>query len=87
MAWAPEPHLDRSRIGRVVFGVRPGEWALILQPDHPPVVPLPHGYSYVREDVWEALVAAADADDTLHEWATHPNNPTRVRPASLVRGR
>jgi hypothetical protein len=91
MAWAPEPELDRREVGRVVHGVRAGEWLAFA----PPVVgearplALGHGYHYVREDLWERFVGAARAEGDpdlqarLDDW----RNPLRVRPAHMLRGR
>jgi hypothetical protein len=87
MAWAPEPEIDRQRVGRIAWGIRPGEWAAVAQPHHPPVVALAYGYAYVREDLWEALLVEAQTDADLRDRVTDPRNPTLTRPASLRRGR
>jgi len=52
-------------------------------------VPLDPEYAYVREDVWEAFVARAQAegDDDLRERLRDWRNPSRARPASLLRNR
>jgi hypothetical protein len=91
MAWAPERALDRTRIGRIAWGIRAGEWAAYgaLLPGAPRPVLLGPGYVYVREDVWEALVAGARAagdEDVLARIADW-RNPTAVRPASMLRNR
>lgn len=84
MAWAPEPGLDRSRIGRVVFGIRPGEW---MELGAMSAVPLDADYSYVREDVWEAFVEKARTldDEDLQARIDDERNPSQVRPPSLLR--
>lgn len=90
MAWAPEPELDRTRVGRVVWGIRDGEWTAWA-----PVVPggrplrLDRDYVYVREDVWEAFVTRARlaGDDDLAARIDDPRNPLRVRPRYLLRNR
>lgn len=52
MAWAPELELDRTTVGRVVWGVRTGEWLAGLPPSHgaPRPLPLGDGYHYLREE-------------------------------------
>lgn len=90
MAWAPEPALDRRTVGRVVWGVRDGEWTAWAPviPDARPIR-LDRDYVYVREDVWEAFVARARAagDDDLLDRLSDPRNPMRVRPGWLLRNR
>ncbi len=77
MAWAPEPELDRASIGRIVWGVRPGQW-----PEGARVTALDGDYAYVSEADWER------ARPELPEAITgDARNPSRVRPASLTRGR
>jgi len=46
-------------------------------------------YTYVREDVWEALAAGARAaqDDDLLDRIADWRNPSQMRPASLLRNR
>jgi hypothetical protein len=88
MSWAPEPDLERRAVGRIAWGIRPGEWAeWAPRLADAPVVPLAPGYAYVREDVWEAFVARARAegDDDLAERLDDWRNPGRVRPRSLAR--
>ena len=89
MAWAPEPALDRASIGRVAWGIRPGEWAACAPDAQPRPTPLGGAWWYVREDVWEAFAAAARAggDDELLDRVDDPRNPAAVRPESLTRGR
>ena len=60
------------------------ELAVALQP-----VPLDPDYTYVREDVWEALAAGARAaqDDDLLDRIADWRNPSQMRPASLLRNR
>ncbi len=91
MAWSPEPDLDRLDVGRVVWGVRSGEW-LAFAPsdlDAPRPLPLGFGYHYVREDLWETFLerAQAEGDDDLQVRVQDWRNPRRVRPASLLRNR
>ena len=89
MAWAPDDALDPTTVGRIAWGIRPGEWASVLQAHHPAVVSLGADYHYVREDLWQALLAEAEAtdDDGLLARMHHPNNPHRQRPSALTRGR
>ena len=91
MAWAPEPDLDRHSIGRVVWGVRSGEWLAFAPPelDAPRPLPLGFGYHFVREDLWETFLerALAEGDDDLQDRLTDWRNPRRVRPASMLRNR
>lgn len=91
MAWAPEAELPKDGVGRVVWGVRNGEW-LMLTPrvsGRPSPVMLDPEYSYAREDVWEAFVARArqSGDDDLVSRIDDWRNPSKVRPASLLRNR
>src|SRR6185295_10804031 len=81
MAWAPEPELDRKQVGRVAWGIRPGEWMAWAW--EPAPVPLDPEYAYVREDVWEVFVARAkvEGDDDLRERLRDWRNPSKVRPA------
>lgn len=91
MAWAPEPGLERTRIGRLVWGVKDGEW-LAWAPSAPEL-PAPHRldrhYVYVREDVYEAFRtrALAEGDEDLAARLADWRNPSAVRPASLLRNR
>ena len=91
MAWAPEPQLDRRTVGRVVHGVRAGEWLAFAPPE--PGVPRPlalgFGYHYVREDLWERFLerAEAEGDEDLAARLAAWRNPRAVRPAHLLRGR
>jgi hypothetical protein len=91
MAWAPEPGLDRRTIGRIAWGIRPGEWRErgAIRAGAPRPVPLDADYTYVREDVWEALVQGARAagDDELLERIADWRNPSAVRSSALVRNR
>ncbi|MCA9572578.1 MAG: hypothetical protein KC656_32280, partial [Myxococcales bacterium] len=86
MAWAPEPDLDPTRVGRIVWGIRGSEWVAHGAPDR---VTLDADYAYVREDVWLAFRARALAggDPDLEARITSWRNPSRVRPAALTRGR
>jgi hypothetical protein len=88
MHWAPESSLDRRTIGRIAWGIRPGEW-IEYGAIAPAPVPLDPDYTYVREDVWEALAAGARAaqDDDLLDRITDWRNPSQMRPASLLRNR
>ncbi|MFL5353157.1 hypothetical protein [Archangium sp.] len=91
MAWAPEPGLDRTRIGRLVWGVRDGEWMAYAptQEGLPGPVRLDRDYVYVREDVYEAFLARAreEGDEDLAERLADWRNPSAVRPESLLRNR
>lgn len=91
MAWAPEPDLDRRTVGRLAFGINAGEWLDLQQrrPGFPRPVHLDGDYTYVREDAWEALVGLAryDDDDEVLERIGAWQNPTRTRPASMLRHR
>jgi hypothetical protein len=88
MHWAPESSLDRRTIGRIAWGIRPGEW-IEYGAIAPAPVPLDPDYTYVREDVWEALAAGARAaqDDDLLDRIADWRNPSQMRPASLLRNR
>lgn len=81
MAWAPEPELDPDTVGRIAWGIEPGEW-----PAGHTVRTLDADYTYVRESTWNALVDQAQ-DPELIDRITDWHNPTRVRPESLTRGR
>ena len=89
LAWAPEPELERSRIGRLVWGVTDGEWVAYAPTREalPPPVRLDPDCVYVREDVFEAFRAEARAqgDEDLLERLADWRNPSVVRPAALLR--
>ncbi len=91
MAWAPEAELDRREVGRVVYGVRAGEWLAFAEPGGgvPRPIDLGHGYHYVREDLWEAFLerAEAEGDDDLQARLADWRNPRVVRPEHMLRGR
>jgi hypothetical protein len=90
MAWDPEPELDPTRIGRVVWGIRDGEWAAYApSPPPAPLVRLDRDHVYAREDVWDTFVlrALAADDDDLTARLQDPRNPSLRRPASLLRNR
>ncbi len=91
MAWSPEPGLDRTRIGRLVWGVRDGEWMAHAPTGEglPAPVRLDRDYVYVREDVYESFLAHAreEGDEELLERLADWHNPSAVRPASLLRNR
>ena len=84
MAWAPEPELDPARVGRIAWGIEPGEW-----PEGAEVTALGAGYVYLSEQDWRGFIAELDpgADEDLLERTGDWRNPSRVRPASLRRGR
>lgn len=91
MAWAPEASLDRTRIGRIVWGVRDGEW-LAHAPswaDAPAAIRLDSSYLYVREDAFEEFLSNARnaRDDDLLERLFDWRNPSQMRPASILRNR
>jgi hypothetical protein len=89
MAWAPEPGLDRTRVGRLVWGVEDGEWMAYApeQEGLPAPVRLDRDYVYVREDYFEAFLVRvrAEGDEELLDRLTDWHNPSAVRPASLLR--
>lgn len=91
MAWAPEPELDRRSLGRVVHGVRAGEWLAFAPPEAGELRPQPlgHGYHYVGEALWERFLlgARAEGDPDLQARIDDWRNPARVRPAHMLRGR
>lgn len=89
MAWAPEPWLDRSRVGRLAWGIRDGEWEAFAAGAEPAPRRIDSDYVYVREDVWEAFAAQArvHGDDELRDRLEDWRNPSRVRPRSLLRNR
>ena len=80
MAWAPEPELDRRKIGRIAVGFEPDDFL-----DPRSVTALDPNTVYVNEATWAQLLA--QADPTLRERMLSPQNPSQVRPASLRRGR
>lgn len=92
MAWAPEPELDPTTVGRIVWGVTPAEWRA-LAPEAAPLVVLDPDHLYAREDHWRAFVQRVQQDagdpaaDALLERIADPRNPSRVRPEGLTRGR
>ncbi|MBW2699299.1 MAG: hypothetical protein JRF33_00640 [Deltaproteobacteria bacterium] len=90
MAWAPEPELSRADIGRLAWGIRDGEW-LELLPEGPYPAPkrLDQDYVYLREDAWEAFLASAKktANEDLSERIHNIKNPSRLRPAWMMRNR
>jgi hypothetical protein len=83
--------LDRTRVGRLVWGVLDGEWMAYApeQEGLPLPVRLDRDYVYVREDYFEAFLARvrAEGDEELLERLTDWHNPSVVRPASLLRNR
>ena len=81
MAWAPERELNREEVWRLAWGVRRGEWMMLNA--RPKPLPLEAEYWWVREDVWEQLVA--QADDELKEIIADWRNPTEIRPPSIRR--
>ena len=85
MAWAPEASLERRAVGRIAWGIRPGEWVAYAPAAR--VVPLDREYSFLREDAWESFVARARAegDDDLTERLADWRNPSAIRPRSLAR--
>ncbi|QRO02096.1 hypothetical protein JRI60_25340 [Archangium violaceum] len=91
MAWAPEPGLDRTRVGRLVWGVLDGEWMAYapIREELPLPVRLDHDYVYVREDFFEAFLARVreEGDEELLDRLADWHNPSAVRPASLLRNR
>lgn len=91
MAWAPEPGLDRTRIGRIVWGIPADEWEAHAptRDGVPAPVRLDRDYFYVREDVFESFAAHAreEGDEDVLERLSDWRNPSAVRPASLLRNR
>ncbi|MBL8911095.1 MAG: hypothetical protein JNM17_10420 [Archangium sp.] len=89
MAWAPQPELDRRDVYRLAWDVSDGEWAELIGGDEPQPTRLGPNVVYVREDVWERfrLRALEVDDDDLHARVSSAKNPSRVRPASLMRAR
>ncbi len=89
LAWAPEADLDRTKIMRLAWGIRVGEWLAYApeREDVPRPKVLDGEYTLVREDVWEQFVAAASAEDNddlqarIRSW----HNPLKLRPSSLRR--
>lgn len=80
MAWAPEPELDRREIGRIAVGFEPDDF-----PEPGLIIALDPNTVYVNEATWEALRAQADPE--LRGRMEGPRNPSRIRPASMRRGR
>ncbi|WP_224363007.1 hypothetical protein [Hyalangium versicolor] len=91
MAWAPEQDLDRTRIGRIVWGVRDGEWITYAPVTEglPTATRLDSSYLYVREDVFEAFLARVkeEGDEELIERLRDWRNPSQIRPVSMLRNR
>jgi hypothetical protein len=87
MAWAPDPGTDPAVVGRIAWGIRPGEWMAWAPRSLPAPVPLDEDYAYVREDVWRAFVARAarEGDDDVRERLADRRNPSAPRPESLLR--
>lgn len=88
MAWAPEPELDFTRVGRIAWGIRDEEW-MAYATGGPAPVRLDAAYTFVREDVWARFRgrALAEGDDDLQERLADWRNPSRVRSAALKRNR
>lgn len=88
MAWAPEPALDRTRVWRLVWGVRDGEW-MSFAPDDAEVTRADEAYFWVREDHWEAFAQRAmkEGDDELKAKLRDWRNPHAVRPEWMLRRR
>lgn len=80
MAWAAEPELDPSEIGRIAVGFEPDDF-----PDPRSVTALDPNTVYVNEATWMRLLEQADPE--LRARMQSPQNPSQVRPASLRRGR
>lgn len=83
LAWAPDPWLDPERVGRLAWGIREAEWVS----SGVERVRLTHEYSYLTEDQWRTFVRHYAEDDDLRDRIEDWRNPSRVRPAALVRGR
>jgi hypothetical protein len=89
VAWAPLPAEDRTRIYRIAWGIRDGEWQEFLE--RHPVTPGPlridPDYTYLREDTWEAFVSWSEelGDEDLLERVFSSKNPHREKPGYLLR--
>jgi hypothetical protein len=80
MAWAPEAELNREEVGRIAVGFEPDDF-----PDPRSVTALDPNTVYVNEATWERLLE--QADPLLRARMLTPQNPSRVRPESMRRGR
>lgn len=87
MAWAPDPGFPDAGVRRVAYGILPGEWLTVHLAADPDVVPLGQGYHLVGESTWRRLVSASTTDADLAERIADWRNPTRTRPAYLLRRR
>lgn len=89
VAWSPPPTEDPTRIGRIAWGIRDGEWLEFLQ--RHPITPAPlridPDYTYLREDGWEAFVRWAEesGDEELLDRVYSSKNPHRRKPRYLER--
>ena len=85
MAWAPDPDLSPETVGRIVWGVRGSEWVGLGVER----VQLDDDYAYVDEPTWRHFLerVAAEGDPDLQARVDDWRNPSRVRPAALLRGR
>ena len=86
MAWAPEPELDPTTVGRLVWGITDAEWRALADA---PQGRLDADYRYATEPAWQAFLTRArlEGDDDLRDRLTDPRNPSVVRPSALTRGR
>jgi len=87
MAWAPDPGFPPEEVGRVAYGVLPGEWLRVWRDGDPEVVPLGQGYHYVGEVTWRRLSEGAEPGSDLADRIGDWRNPTRTRPSYLLRRR
>lgn len=89
LAWSPEAAIARETTWRLAWGLTDGEWLEFAEGLSPPPQRLDASVVYVREDVWEVVRTRAlqDPDEDLHARINDARNPSRVRPASMLRNR
>ncbi|MCC7506003.1 MAG: hypothetical protein IT259_11915 [Saprospiraceae bacterium] len=84
MPWLPEYAIEPARLWRIAGGMREKTVSYYAQA---PVRRLPGGYLLLREDHWQNALtrAKAEGDTAFVEMATGAPNPSRIRPAYLLR--
>ncbi|MBL7804566.1 MAG: hypothetical protein JNL02_12570 [Saprospiraceae bacterium] len=84
MPWLPEYGIEPARLWRIAGGMREKTVSYYARA---PVQRLPGGYLLLREDHWQNALARANAegDTAFVEMATGAPNPSRTRPAYLLR--
>lgn len=88
MPWLPEYPLDPAKCWRIAAGMQPRELEYFAPGDSAGRVwRLPGGYVLLREQRWQTALSNAGKENDLDflERATRWPNPSRVRPAYLLR--